>query len=64
MEVCNTAVVCGNTAVGERRMGTAPKEFAPVTRPVEGAVMGEAVMKTAFVEPVMKVPMIVVKDDE
>jgi hypothetical protein len=66
MEICNTAVVCGNTAVRERRMGMAPKEFATVLVTMEGAVaMGdEAVMKTAFVEPVMKVPMVVVKDDE
>ena len=66
MEVCNTAVVCGNTAVGEGWMGTAPKEIAAVMGSMEGAVaMGDkAIMEIAFVETVMKIPMMMVKDDE
>ena len=66
MEVCNTDVVRGNTAIGEGWMGTAPKELATVMRPVEGTIVmrNEPVMEMAVVEAVMKVPMIVVKDDE
>jgi len=47
-------------------MGTTPKEIATVMRAVEGTVaMGnESVVEMAIVEPVMKVSLMVVKDDE
>jgi hypothetical protein len=57
----------GNTAIGERWMGTAPKELATVMRSMKGTIaMGdETIMKTAFVEiPIVKMSMMVVKDDK
>ena len=72
MEICNTAVVCGNTAVGESGAGMAAEEFAAVMGRVERTVVGKGtiagmevpIVEMAVVEPIMKVSMMVVKDAE
>jgi len=67
MEVCNAAVVCGNTPVGEGRSRMAPEELATVTRSVERAVAMcyKTIVVAIVVEiTVVKVAMVMVKDDE
>jgi hypothetical protein len=47
-------------------MGTAPKELATIVHSVEGAVVmgNKPVVEVSVVETVVKVPMMVVKDEE